>query len=1022
VSQSGYVASHNGALSIGTTGFYFYRTDGSTNPFSVAGRIYCDAIGGYGNSSNTYSGNGYWKSGTYYTYAGATLGTISATTIYTITVSANANGTVSGGGAVASGRSIAITATPNTNFVFVSWSDGNTNASRTLTNVTADATLTATFAQNMWKLSAASENTAQGTITLSGWTSGTYFTAGLTKTATAAPKAGYRLLGWYRAGQANPDYTTLTASLLTYSADTTYTAKFATTRHTISVSPNYADRGSVKLYVNGVEQASTTGLTVTEGDTIRVVATPQWYCLFYNWTIGAGTGSGADLTFVMPQNDLTVTANFNVRVSKSLSVAKTNYAMGTITLKRGGGTVTSDTGSSLTSVVYAGVEYTLSPTVTDSTLDKFSGWYTSGDALIQAASDYVFTPDGSANIEIVAKFAERSNFTFSKNVSDGSNYVAENPAEAAGNVLVQTPSAPDFPVSGNYLEGRTITLSAVPAAGWHVASWFVNSDVAAYDLSIPTGTDACPQEIQVVVNANTVVTAHFAINKYTVTATVEAASVDGGFCVVEYEASLGVWADIPEAGVPHGTKVRVTSTPNADFLPGGIYEDGVLVSEVESLGNGVYNITAIANNRAFTVKFKALIGLVLSLSVAGLGTVTALGSDGEAIIAETGVNGSSTAVGVILGETVTLRATELTGGHFKGWFATSDTGFTTPLEGMGPSYDLVVTAKHTYVARFTDTAAPIYVSIVNEPYGIGSLASSAGTEISESDYMGWLGGTMSTGADVGINRYYQFTGVTNTIISVAPLTDANFMKWQYRTLNKNGMSVTLGEWTDISLETVFSTVANRHLQFRALYYSESPVPIRARYRDDSNVTNGSVSLSPAGVNGSSTSIGVSAEYTQGTPVTVIAVPENGFYFIGWYTAATAGTLLSSSSSYTFDVVAEASVYARFAQDTDAIYKWEGGTANKMVEWRSKRFVATKPFNPSAARVYAGTYPVALNLFMCCSPDSPSLTTPTVSVYARKQDGFRLPIARPEKYLEIEVKTSGELTEAVVSSSMGGLAQ
>ena len=772
--------------------------------------------------------------------------------------------------------------------------------------------------------------------------------------------------------------------------------------------------------MNGVEQASPSGVTVTEGDTIRIVATPQWYCLFYNWTVGTGTGAGADLTFVMPQNDLTVTANFNVRASKSLSVAKTNYAMGAVTLKRGAVTVTADTGSSLTSVVYAGVEYTLTPTVTDSTLDKFSGWYTSGDALIHAASEYVFTPDGSADIDLVAKFAERSNFTFSKNVSDGSNYVAANPAEAAGNALVQTPSAPDFPVSGNYLEGRTITLSAVPAAGWHVASWFVNSDVAAYDLSIPDGTDACPQEIQVVVNANTVVTAHFAINKYTVTATVEAASVDGGFCVVEYEASLGVWADIPEAGVPHGTKVRVTSTPNTDFLPGGIYEDGVLVSEVESLGNGVYNITAIANNRAFTVKFKALIGLAISLSTAGLGTATALDSDGATVITATGA--TAVTCGVILGETVTLRATELTGGHFKGWFATADTGFATPLEGMGPSCNLVVTAKHTYVARFTDTAESIYVSIVNEPYGIGSLASSAGTEISESDYMGWLGGAMSTGGDVGINRYYQFTGVTDTIISVVPLTAANFMKWQYRTLDKNGMSVTLGEWTDISDDPTFSTVANRHLQFRSLYYSELPVPVRARYRDGSNVTNGAVSISPSGVNASATSIGVSAEYTQGTPVTVMAVPENGFYFIGWYSAPTAGTLLSSSSSYTFDVVAEASMYAKFSQDTDAIYKWEGGSANKMVEWRSKRYVATKPFNPSAARVYANSYPAVLNVFMCSSPDTPSLDTPTVSVSVGRQDGFRLPMARAEKYVEIEIKASADVTEAVISTSMEGLSQ
>lgn len=64
---------------------------------------------------------------------------------YTLTVTAGEGGTVTGGGTYNSGATVTITATPNSGYRFVKWSDGNTNATRTIT-VTADATYTATFA------------------------------------------------------------------------------------------------------------------------------------------------------------------------------------------------------------------------------------------------------------------------------------------------------------------------------------------------------------------------------------------------------------------------------------------------------------------------------------------------------------------------------------------------------------------------------------------------------------------------------------------------------------------------------------------------------------------------------------------------------------------------------------------------------------------------------------------------------------------------------------------------------------
>lgn len=66
---------------------------------------------------------------------------------YTLTVTAGKGGTVSGGGTYNYGATATLKATPSAGYHFVKWSDGNTNASRTVT-VTGNATYTATFEQD----------------------------------------------------------------------------------------------------------------------------------------------------------------------------------------------------------------------------------------------------------------------------------------------------------------------------------------------------------------------------------------------------------------------------------------------------------------------------------------------------------------------------------------------------------------------------------------------------------------------------------------------------------------------------------------------------------------------------------------------------------------------------------------------------------------------------------------------------------------------------------------------------------
>lgn len=66
---------------------------------------------------------------------------------YTITANAGTGGTVTGGGSYESGTTATLTATPNTGYKFKQWTDGNTNATRSVT-VTANATYTAIFEES----------------------------------------------------------------------------------------------------------------------------------------------------------------------------------------------------------------------------------------------------------------------------------------------------------------------------------------------------------------------------------------------------------------------------------------------------------------------------------------------------------------------------------------------------------------------------------------------------------------------------------------------------------------------------------------------------------------------------------------------------------------------------------------------------------------------------------------------------------------------------------------------------------
>jgi len=115
---------------------------------------------------------------------------------YTITLSAGEGGTVSTtGGEYESGQTVSVTATPQGEYLFKDWSDGNTDATRTIT-VSSNSTLTANFEKRKYPLTVNFEGEGEviEEIVNSGRT--TEYDSGTTVKLTAQAAAEWVFVGW----------------------------------------------------------------------------------------------------------------------------------------------------------------------------------------------------------------------------------------------------------------------------------------------------------------------------------------------------------------------------------------------------------------------------------------------------------------------------------------------------------------------------------------------------------------------------------------------------------------------------------------------------------------------------------------------------------------------------------------------------------------------------------------------------------------------------------------------------------
>ena len=357
---------------------------------------------------------------------------------YTLTYAAGAHGTITGSSpqTVTWGASgSAVTAVPASGYHFSSWSDGKTTASRTDANVTANLSVTASFAINSYTLTYAAG--AHGTITGSSPQTVTWGASG--SAVTAVPASGYHFSSW------SDGKTTASRTDANVTANLSVTASFAINSYTLT----YA-AGAHGTITGSSPQTVTWGAS---GSAVTAVPASGYH--FSSWSDGKTTAS---------RTDANVTANLSVTASFAINSYTLTYAAGahgTITGSSPQTVTWGASGSAVTAVPASGYH--------------FSSW--SDGKTTASRTDANVT----ANLSVTASFAINS-------------YTLTYAAGAHGTITGSSPQTVTWGASGS-------AVTAVPASGYHFSSWSDGKTTASR-------TDAN-------VTANLSVTASFAVRTQT---------------------------------------------------------------------------------------------------------------------------------------------------------------------------------------------------------------------------------------------------------------------------------------------------------------------------------------------------------------------------------------------------------------------------------------------------------------------------------------------------------------------------
>lgn len=214
-----------------------------------------------------------------------------AINVYNVTLSA-VNGTVTGAGEYEHGTTANITAVAAEGYHFVKWSDGDTNATRTI-KVTSNVTLTAEFAINVYTVTLNADD-EKGRVVGAG-----SYSYGETVTIVALANEHYHFVKWSD-GDEND------VRVITIIDNITLTAEFA---------PNMYE---LVLTCNSEEGRVIGAGSYEYGKEVTIVAMPNSGYHFVKWS----DGDENDVRTIVIESNITLTAEFASNVSVGVEELK----------------------------------------------------------------------------------------------------------------------------------------------------------------------------------------------------------------------------------------------------------------------------------------------------------------------------------------------------------------------------------------------------------------------------------------------------------------------------------------------------------------------------------------------------------------------------------------------------------------------------------------------------------------------------------------------------------------------------
>jgi len=785
--------------------------------------------------------------------------TASFVTVYALTV----NKTGSGAGTVSSdvgaidcgatctddydqGTSVTLSASASPGSRFDGWSGEGCSGTDTCTVTMSQARDVSAAFVAFHTLTVSKSGSGSGTVSSDvgaidcGATCSDVYDEGTSVTLSAAASSGSRFAGWSGEGCSGTDTCTVTMS---QARD--ITATFVAL-HTLTVTKIGSGSGIVSSDVGAIDCGATCSDDYDEDTSVTLSAAPAAASAFAGWSGEGCAGTGTCTVTMSQARD--VTASFVIGLT--LTVIKTGSGAGTVSSDVGG----IDCGVTCSAIYDAGTSVTLS--ATPAAGSRFAGWSGAG-----CSGTDTCTVTMSQARNVTATFVALHTLTVTKTGSGSGTVTSDVGGIDCGSTC-----------SAVYDEGTSVTLSASASAGSRFAGWSGEGC---------SGTDTCT----VTVSQASEVGASF-VEVYTLTVTKtgsgsgtvssDVGAIDcGSTCTDDYDT---------------GTSVTLSASAAAGSRFAGWSGAGCS-------GTDTCTVT-MSQARNVTATFVAVYALTVSKTGSGAGTVS---SDVGAIDC-----GSICADDYDTGTSVTLSASASAGSRFAGWSGEGCSGTGTCTVTMSQARNVAA----TFVARYT-------LTVTKTGSGSGTVTGagiSCGATCTD-DYDNGTSVTLSAPAAAG-SRFAGWsgagcsgTGTCTVTMSQARNIGASFVARHTLTVTKTGSGLVS---SDVGAISCGATCTDDYDEGTRVTLTASAPPgsrfagwsgacsgtantctVTMSEARNANATfvvrhtllvsragsrKGSVSSRPAGIH---CGADCSADYDEGTTVTLTALPAAGSQFVGW---------------------------------------------------------------------------------------------------------------------------------------------